>query len=151
MYCQYRWEEVYKPCLRGIGLVAALFMYLRWEDPSKIEFRYGLIVTILMLLLMGSPLMEIVSGLIHVFYHNKNYLQKEIMETKDASSIPFPIVFMGFFVSILWLIYGIILSNDFMIVCFIAVAIIIWFIYTVFLGAKCHWNIIMCYTVVSVL
>ncbi|KRT82626.1 hypothetical protein AMK59_4817, partial [Oryctes borbonicus] len=70
-YCSNKWEEVYKPALRGIGLVSALSLYIRWEDPSKIEFRYGLIVTILMLLLMGSPLMEI----------------KEILRMKDASSI----------------------------------------------------------------
>lgn len=61
IYCKDKWEEIYKPSLRGIGLIIALFTYIRWEDPDKLEFRYGLIVTILMLLLMGSPLMEIVS------------------------------------------------------------------------------------------
>ncbi|KAI4460940.1 rag1-activating protein 1 [Holotrichia oblita] len=94
-------EEVYRPSLRGVGLIAALFTYMAWEDPTKVEYRYGLIVTILMLLLMGAPLMEV----------------KEILQKKDASNIPFPIVFAGFFVSMLWLLYGIILMNEFMIVC----------------------------------
>lgn len=100
IYCKYKWNDFYKPCLRGVGLIVAVYMYLRWEEPSKLEFRYGLLVTILMLLLMGSPLIEI----------------KEILRKKDASSIPFPITFMGFFVSILWFIYGIILFNEFMMV-----------------------------------
>ncbi|KAK9693617.1 Sugar efflux transporter for intercellular exchange [Popillia japonica] len=100
IYSRNTWEEIYRPCLRGFGLIAALFTYMAWEDPSKVEYRYGLIVTILMLLLMGAPLREV----------------KEILDKKDASSIPFPIVFAGLFVSVLWFLYGIILQNEFMIV-----------------------------------
>ncbi|XP_022917999.1 sugar transporter SWEET1 [Onthophagus taurus] len=100
VYSKHRYEEVYRPSARGFALVSALFLYIKWEDATKIEFRYGLIVTVLMLLLMGSPLMEI----------------KDIIRKKDASCIPFPITFMAFFVSILWLLYGIILMNDFMII-----------------------------------
>lgn len=66
IYCKYKWEDLYKPCLRGMGLIAAISMYLRWEDPSKLEYRYGLLVTVLMLLLMGSPLMEIVSYIFRI-------------------------------------------------------------------------------------
>ncbi|KAI4460930.1 rag1-activating protein 1 [Holotrichia oblita] len=69
MYSKNKWEEVYRPSLRGVGLIAALFTYMAWEDPTKVEYRYGLIVTILMLLLMGAPLMEV----------------KEILQKKDAS------------------------------------------------------------------
>lgn len=63
IYSRNTWEEIYRPCLRGFGLIAALFTYMAWEDPSKVEYRYGLIVTILMLLLMGAPLREVVCKL----------------------------------------------------------------------------------------
>lgn len=39
-----------------------------------------------------------------------------MIREKDASSIPIPIVFMAFWVSLLWLIYGVILNNIFMVV-----------------------------------
>lgn len=39
-----------------------------------------------------------------------------MIANQDASSIPFPITFMGAIVTMLWLIYGLILLNEFMIV-----------------------------------
>ncbi|KAF5307952.1 hypothetical protein FQR65_LT06519 [Abscondita terminalis] len=100
VYSQDRMVEVLKPLSYGVALIACLFGYASWEDANLIEDRYGLIVTILMLVLIGSPLIEL----------------NEIITTKDASRIPFPITFMGFICTFLWLIYGIILLNNFMIV-----------------------------------
>ncbi|KAJ8946983.1 hypothetical protein NQ318_019064 [Aromia moschata] len=99
LYSADKYDDVLKPL--GIGsLISAIFLgYAQLEDPSNLEFRYGLIVTILMLLLLASPLLDI----------------KEILEKKDASSIPFPLTFMGTVVTFLWLIYGVILLNYFMI------------------------------------
>lgn len=61
LYCTEKWNEIYKPSAFGAALVAVLVAYINYEDPSLVETRYGLIVTVLMLLLLGSPLLEVVS------------------------------------------------------------------------------------------
>lgn len=99
-YCENTWEDVFKPASYGIVLVALLLGYAEWEMPEKIEYRYGLLVTILQLLLLASPLRDLAN----------------IIATKDASSIPFPIAFMAAIVTFLWFIYSIILNNIFMLV-----------------------------------
>lgn len=52
--------EIYKPSIYGLGLIVALFSYISWEQDDLVEYRFGLIMTVLMLLLMGSPLVEVV-------------------------------------------------------------------------------------------
>jgi len=42
------------------AFVAALIAYVYWEDPDVVEFRYGLIITVLLMLLIGSPLLSLV-------------------------------------------------------------------------------------------
>lgn len=61
MYSREKYRDVLKPL--GIGaLIVAIFLgYAEIEDPKNLEFRYGLIVTVLMLLLLGSPLLHVVS------------------------------------------------------------------------------------------
>ncbi|KAK4876373.1 hypothetical protein RN001_012795 [Aquatica leii] len=100
IYSQDRNVEIFKPLSYGVALIACLLGYATWEDDTLLEHRYGLIVTILMLALIGSPLIEL----------------NEIIASKDASCIPFPLTFMGALCTALWLIYGIILLNVFMIV-----------------------------------
>lgn len=56
-----RWEEVYKQILYSAALVTAIFGYVYMESEPNIEFRYGFLITVLSLLLLGSPLLEIVS------------------------------------------------------------------------------------------
>ncbi|XP_017778345.1 PREDICTED: sugar transporter SWEET1 [Nicrophorus vespilloides] len=99
-YSKNKMEEVFRPCLKGSALIVVLLSYVAYEDPNNLEYRYGLIVTVLMLLLMGSPLIEI----------------KSMIKNEDASAIPFPLTLMGTIVSFLWLLYGIILLNSFMVV-----------------------------------
>lgn len=102
-YCLYskdRYNEVWKPFSIAVGMMAVFLGYASIEDPAQVEFRYSLLVTVLMLLLIGAPLMDV----------------KGIIEKKDSSSIPFPLTFMGSIVSFLWLLYGIILMNIFMVV-----------------------------------
>lgn len=99
-YSQDKYEEVLKPIGYSVALVAVLLGYSQVESPENLEFRYGMIVTVLLLALIGSPL----AGL------------KEILAKKDASSIPFPMTFMASIVSFLWFLYGVILNNYFMIV-----------------------------------
>uniref|UniRef100_V5GUB9 Sugar transporter SWEET1 n=2 Tax=Anoplophora glabripennis TaxID=217634 RepID=V5GUB9_ANOGL len=92
-------RDVLKPLGIGATIVAVFLGYAQIEDPENLEFRYGLIVTVMMLLLLGSPLLQV----------------RGILEKKDASSIPFSLTFMGTLVTFLWLLYGIILMNGFMI------------------------------------
>ncbi|CAH1156200.1 unnamed protein product [Phaedon cochleariae] len=100
LYSPEKYKDVLKPLGIGATLIAIFLGYAEWEEPSNLEYRYGLIVTILMLLLLGSPLLDV----------------KEIIQKQDASAIPFPLTFMGTIVTFLWLLYGVILLNDFMII-----------------------------------
>ncbi|KAK9890813.1 hypothetical protein WA026_012157 [Henosepilachna vigintioctopunctata] len=100
VYTKNSWEEVYKPVSCGVLLVAVCLGYTEIESPELLEYRYGMLITVLMLLLLGSPLKDV----------------GQIISSKDASSIPFPITFMGAIVTFLWLLYGIVLDNTFMIV-----------------------------------
>lgn len=59
-YSTSRSEELYKQMLYSVGLLGAIFAYLSVEQPALIEFRFGLLVTILALVLLGSPLLEMV-------------------------------------------------------------------------------------------
>jgi solute carrier family 50 protein (sugar transporter) len=100
LYSADKWNELFKPLSVSMGLVAVLWGYCAWEDPTLLEFRYGLIVTILMLLLLGNPLLGV----------------REMIQNKDASQIPFVLTLMGTLVTFAWLLYAIILMNNFMIV-----------------------------------
>lgn len=64
VYSQDKSSEVHKPLTYGFTLAAVLLGYVSWEDPALVEYRFGFIVTVLMLLLMGSPLIELVSYLL---------------------------------------------------------------------------------------
>lgn len=66
LYCSEKWHQIFKPSAFGALLVAVLLAYIGYEDPELIESRYGLIVTILMLCLLGSPLLELVRKFFHV-------------------------------------------------------------------------------------
>lgn len=72
------------------------------------------------------------------------------MSTKDASSIPFPMTFMATIVTFLWLLYGIILDNSFMVVSIFMkkcnrIILIIGLIN--FSGTECPWFLNMLFTV----
>lgn len=62
LYCSEKWHQIFKPSAVGAALIAVLLAYIGYEDPELLESRYGLIITILMLLLLGSPLLEVVSA-----------------------------------------------------------------------------------------
>ncbi|XP_076234020.1 sugar transporter SWEET1 [Calliopsis andreniformis] len=103
MAIYYYYSPQVKETLALIGKVATFVMvfltYAQVEDPEKIEFRFGLIVTVLLLLLIASPLVHL----------------GEIIKTKNTDILPFPIIFMGSFVSFQWLLYGLIINNAFVI------------------------------------
>ncbi|GAB1869538.1 Sugar transporter SWEET [Camponotus japonicus] len=79
--------------------VLIFLVYAQIEHPENVEFRFGLVVTILLFLLIASPLMHL----------------KEIIKTKNSEILPFPLIFMGTLVSFQWLLYGLIINNGFVI------------------------------------
>ncbi|XP_066586368.1 sugar transporter SWEET1 isoform X3 [Prorops nasuta] len=81
------------------SVVAAILAYVEIENPDNIEYRYGMIVTAIFFLLIASPLIHL----------------SEIIKTKNTDILPFPLIFMGTFVSSQWLLYGFIIQNNFII------------------------------------
>jgi biotin transporter BioY len=55
-------RDVQKQMFYATAFVAGLIAYTFWEDPDLVEFRYGLIITALLMLLIGSPLLSLVSS-----------------------------------------------------------------------------------------
>ncbi|KOC71289.1 Sugar transporter SWEET1 [Habropoda laboriosa] len=103
MSVYYYYSPQTKDTLALIGKVTAFVMvllaYAQMENAENIEFRFGLIVTVLLMLLIGSPLVHL----------------GEIIETKNTDILPFPLIFMGSIVTFLWLLYGLVIGNGFII------------------------------------
>lgn len=87
-----------------IGLAGAfstaIIGYAQMEDPKLIENRLGTIITVFMFYLIASPLFGL----------------KEIIRNKSTEGMPFPIIFSGTIVTFMWLLYGIILRNKFLVI-----------------------------------
>ncbi|XP_047021947.1 sugar transporter SWEET1 isoform X2 [Helicoverpa zea] len=79
---------------------AALIGYAQMEDPKLVENRFGTIITAFMFYLIASPLFGL----------------KEIIKNKSTEGMPFPIILSGSVVTFMWLLYGIILRNKFLVV-----------------------------------
>ncbi|CAB3376757.1 Hypothetical predicted protein [Cloeon dipterum] len=91
-------SDVSKATIQGAVFAFSLLYYAQfWEDPELVEDRFGAILTVLMLLLLGSPLFSL----------------GEVIRTKSTTSLPFPIILSGTVVTFEWLIYGIIIDNIF--------------------------------------
>ncbi|XP_076663117.1 sugar transporter SWEET1 [Andrena cerasifolii] len=103
MAVYYYYSHHTKDTLALIGKVAAFVMvfltYAQVENSEKIEFRFGVVVTVLLFLLIASPLVHL----------------GEIIKTKNTDILPFPLIFMGTIVSFQWLLYGLIINNVFVI------------------------------------
>lgn len=84
---------------KAAAFVAVFIGYAQIEQTSKIEFRFGLIVTAFMFLLIASPLIHL----------------GEVFRTKSTEMLPFPIIFMATIVTFQWLLYGLIIDNGFII------------------------------------
>nr|CAD7592943.1 unnamed protein product [Timema genevievae] len=82
--------------LKAFAFVVALLGYAKWEEPSLVEFRFGVIVTAIMMLLIASPLFSL----------------GEVIRTKSTAMLPFPLILSGTVVTFLWLLYGIIINNS---------------------------------------
>ncbi|XP_063705841.1 sugar transporter SWEET1 [Culicoides brevitarsis] len=84
----------------GGAFTTAIIAYSQLEDPKVVEFRFGMIVTVLLLTMIASPLFDL----------------PEIMRKKSTAGMPFPIIFSGTLCGLSWLAYGVCLNNDFMII-----------------------------------
>ncbi|XP_077290527.1 sugar transporter SWEET1 [Arctopsyche grandis] len=86
-----------------IGLAGAftsmIVMHILSEEPEAGKHKLGIIVTVFMMLLIASPLFSL----------------GEIIRTKSTAGMPYPIIISGTVVTILWLLYGIIIRNDFIV------------------------------------
>lgn len=83
------------------GAVAVgILSYVQYEDPKLVEFRFGIILTIILLLLVGMPLLGL----------------GDIIKNKSTAGLPFPIIVTGSLVSLSWLVYGIVIRSNFLMV-----------------------------------
>lgn len=92
-------KEVLKLTYKVTIFVVIFLVYAQIEHPTNVEFRFGIVVTILLLLLIAAPLVHL----------------KMVIKTKNTEILPFPLIFMGTLVSFLWLLYGLIIDNVFVI------------------------------------
>ncbi|XP_051157394.1 sugar transporter SWEET1 [Leptopilina boulardi] len=97
-YCPTK-SKLLSTLAKTAALVAIFIGYAQMEDESKIEFRFGIIVTIVMFLLLASPLIHL----------------GEIFKTKSTEMLSFPIIFMATIVTFQWLLYGLIIDNSFIV------------------------------------
>ncbi|KXJ81784.1 hypothetical protein RP20_CCG017788 [Aedes albopictus] len=81
------------------AIAAGLLAYVQYEDPKVVEFRFGMILTVILLILVGMPLLGL----------------GEILKNKSTEGLPFPIILSGSFVSLAWLLYGVILRSNFLV------------------------------------
>ncbi|XP_014087625.2 sugar transporter SWEET1 [Bactrocera oleae] len=80
--------------IAGAFTVACL-AYAAFEDPKKIEFRFGLLITGILVFLVGSPLLHL----------------NKIIEKKSTEGMPFPIILTGTLVAGSWALYAISIRN----------------------------------------
>lgn len=92
-------KEVFTSIFKVTIFVIIFLVYAEIEHPTNIEFRFGIVVTVLLLLLIASPLIHL----------------KQVIKTKNTEILPFPLIFMGTLVSFQWLLYGLIINNVFII------------------------------------
>lgn len=81
------------------AVTVALLAYAQIENAELVEDRFGLIITVLMLMLIAQPLFGL----------------PEIMRKKSTEGLPFAMILSGTVVGSMWLLYGIILNNTFVI------------------------------------
>ncbi|XP_013101100.1 sugar transporter SWEET1 [Stomoxys calcitrans] len=83
-----------------IGIASTFTMaclaYSNFEDPAKIEFRFGMLITAILVILVGMPLLSL----------------GEIIEKKSTEGLPFPLILSGTIVAAAWAAYGISIRND---------------------------------------
>jgi solute carrier family 50 protein (sugar transporter) len=101
----YIWYSSKKPnALSKLALVgagtAALFMYISQLDSNAAIERLGLVSSAVNILAIGSPLIGL----------------PDVIRTKSTESMPFPLIAVGFFCGVQWLLFGILIHDIYMVV-----------------------------------
>ncbi|XP_072943880.1 sugar transporter SWEET1 [Epargyreus clarus] len=101
-FYHYTTEKMQVWAQMGIGgaIAAGLIAYTEMEDPALVENRFGTIITAFMFYLIASPLFGL----------------KDIIKNQSTEGMPFPLIFSGTIVTFMWLLYGIILKNKFLVI-----------------------------------
>ncbi|XP_058449590.1 sugar transporter SWEET1-like [Malaya genurostris] len=92
-------NQFWKQVGMTVAITTSLLAYAQWEDPALVEDRFGLIITVMMLMLIAQPLFGL----------------PEIMRKKSTEGLPFAMILSGTVVGSMWLLYGIILNNTFVV------------------------------------
>lgn len=77
--------------------IAVLIGYAQRESKDVVQFRFGLITTLILLALIASPLISV----------------NEIIKTKNTSALPIPLILSGTIVTFLWFLYGLAIEDLF--------------------------------------
>ncbi|XP_018329567.1 uncharacterized protein LOC108739939 [Agrilus planipennis] len=97
-YAQDQWTEIYMPMGYAIAVIFISFVYAHTEDPGKIKSRFGLLMVTLYIMYMSMPLLQL----------------PEAIFTKDVTFISYPMNLMGFLMSFFWLLYAVVLENQYL-------------------------------------
>uniref|UniRef100_A0A182QQV9 Sugar transporter SWEET n=1 Tax=Anopheles farauti TaxID=69004 RepID=A0A182QQV9_9DIPT len=89
------WQQVGGTILFTLTLLG----YAKIENPAVVEDRFGMIITVLMLCLIGQPLFGL----------------PDIIRRKSTEGLPFAMILSGTIVGLSWLLYGVILNNVFVV------------------------------------
>lgn len=122
-YCYYYYAEnkndLLSPLWKVLVFVGVVYLYTVIENPAYVQQRFGIVMTVLMFIMMASPLFGV----------------KEVMRKRNAEIWPMPMIWCGSVLSTLWFLHGIIIMNPIMVVQNLIggvlsfVQIIIWFFY----------------------
>lgn len=82
--------NIYSALGKCIAFSAVVLAYASVENKENIEFRFGIIITGILLVLVGMPMLEI----------------PQIIKRQCTEGMPFPIILAGFAVSTAWMLYG---------------------------------------------
>ncbi|KAI5752029.1 hypothetical protein M8J77_013089 [Diaphorina citri] len=82
---------------KAVLFVSIILGYTYVESSENLEHRFGLIITVFMFALLSAPLFSL----------------KDIIQSQDASNLPFPMIVSGAVVTFLWFLYGFIIKNVF--------------------------------------
>lgn len=95
-----RRAELRQLVLRVALVVGAILLYAGFEQPTLVEHRFGMVVTVLTLGYIGLPLLKL----------------GDVIRQQSSKDLPLPVILASSGASVLWLLYGIILHNNFIII-----------------------------------
>lgn len=98
--------KIFSAMAKCAVFLALVLAYATVENKDVIEFRYGIILTGFLVVLVGMPLLEIP----HIF------------KKQSTEGMPFPIILSGFAVSFTWMLYGFATRNPVFIVSGLAIS-----------------------------